>query len=93
MPTALLRSIAPASHGASAAHHPVQWPQWLNHGAQCSRTLSMRIGPKGASKTHIGMLVGRHTNTHFISVEPIWLSLQPGEDGWTKVEQTIDAAC
>ncbi len=35
--TALRRSIAPASHGASAARHPVQWPQWLNHGAQCSR--------------------------------------------------------
>lgn len=57
-----------------------------------TKTLYMLIGPKGAGKTYIGTLVDRHTDIRFIRVEPIWLSLQPGEDGWTRVEQTIDAA-
>ena len=26
----------------------------------------------------------------FLRVEPIWLSLQPGRDGWNQVERTID---
>lgn len=56
------------------------------------RVLYMLIGPKGAGKTYIGTLVGRHTDIHFIRVEPLWLNLAPGEDGWTRVEQTIDAA-
>jgi shikimate kinase len=50
----------------------------------------MLIGPKGAGKTHIGVLVDQHTDITFLRVEPIWLSLQPGEDGWKKVEQIID---
>lgn len=50
----------------------------------------MLIGPKGAGKTHIGMLVNRHTDITFIRVESIWLDLQPGEDGWQKVEAAID---
>ncbi len=57
-----------------------------------SRILYMLIGPKGSGKTHIGMLVHQHTDIHFIRVEPIWLSLTPGEDGWQKVEAAIDAA-
>lgn len=55
------------------------------------KILYLLIGPKGAGKSHIGRLVSRHTEIHFLSVEPIWLSLQPGEDGWEKVEHTIDA--
>jgi len=39
------------------------------------KKLFMLIGPKGSGKTH---------------VEPIWLSLKPDEDGWQKVEATID---
>lgn len=54
------------------------------------KTLYMLIGPKGSGKTHIGTLVDRHTDIRFIRVEPIWLSLQPGEDGWKKVEHVID---
>lgn len=50
----------------------------------------MLIGPKGSGKTHIGMLVGRHTDIVFLRVEPVWLSLQPGEDGWKKVGAAID---
>jgi shikimate kinase len=50
----------------------------------------MLIGPKGAGKTHIGVLVNQHTDITFLRVEPIWLSLQPGEDGWKKVELIID---
>ena len=55
------------------------------------KTLFMLIGPKGSGKTHIGTLVQQHTDIVFLRVEPIWLGLQPGEDGWSKVEATIDA--
>ena len=54
------------------------------------KILYMLIGPKGAGKTHIGMLTNRHTNIVFLQVEPIWLGLQSGEDGWKKVEVVID---
>lgn len=54
------------------------------------RTLYMLIGPKGSGKTHIGTLVNQHTDIRFLRVEPIWLSLQPGEDAWDKIERTID---
>ena len=55
------------------------------------KQLYMLIGPKGSGKTYIGTLVARRTDILFISVEPIWLSLAPGEDGWSSVEQVIDA--
>ena len=54
------------------------------------KTLFMLIGPKGSGKTHIGTLVNRRTDILFLRVEPIWLSLKPGEDGWKKVEAVID---
>lgn len=54
--------------------------------------LYMLIGPKGAGKTSIGMLVDRHTDIKFIRVESVWLSLAPDENGWRKVEETIDRA-
>ncbi|MBE9166721.1 hypothetical protein IQ238_03960 [Pleurocapsales cyanobacterium LEGE 06147] len=57
-----------------------------------SKVLYMLIGPKGAGKTYIGTLINTHTDIRFIRVEPIWLSLQAGEDGWKKVEQIIDTA-
>ena len=55
------------------------------------KILFMLIGPKGSGKTHIGTLVNRHTDIVFLRVEPIWLGLQPSEDGWAKVEAVIDA--
>jgi shikimate kinase len=55
------------------------------------KTLFMLIGPKGSGKTHIGTLVNQYTDIAFLRVEPIWLGLQPGEDGWKKVEAVIDA--
>jgi hypothetical protein len=55
------------------------------------KVLYMLIGPKGAGKTHIGTLVSQHTDITFLPVEPIWLGLQPGEDGWKNVETAIDA--
>ena len=55
------------------------------------KALFMLIGPKGSGKTHIGTLVDQHTDIVFLRVEPIWLSLQPGEEGWKKVEAVIDA--
>ena len=54
------------------------------------KTLFMLIGPKGSGKTHIGTLVNRHTDIVFLRVEPVWLGLKPGEDGWEKVEAVID---
>ena len=47
--------------------------------------LFMLIGPKGSGKTHIGTLVNQHTDIVFLRVEPIWLSLEPAENGWKKV--------
>jgi shikimate kinase len=54
------------------------------------KTLYILIGPKGAGKTHIGSKVHDNTTIHFLRVEPIWLKLTPGEDGWAVVERTID---
>ena len=48
------------------------------------------IGLKGSGKTHIGNLVNAQTDIRFLRVESIWMSLQPGENGWQKVEQAID---
>ncbi len=55
------------------------------------KTLFMLIGPKGSGKTHIGTLVGQRTDIVFLRVEPIWLALKPDENGWEKVEATLDA--
>jgi hypothetical protein len=54
------------------------------------KILYMLIGPKGVGKTYIGALVNRHTDIAFLRVEPIWLGLQLGEDGWEKVVAAID---
>ena len=54
------------------------------------KKLFMLIGPKGSGKTHIGALISKHTDIVFLRVEPIWLSLKTNEDGWQKVEATID---
>jgi len=54
-----------------------------------NKTLYMLIGPKGSGKTHIGTLVNNNTSIKFLRVESIWLTVQPGEDGWKKVEQAI----
>ncbi len=55
------------------------------------KILFILIGPKGSGKTHIGRLVDRQTDITFLSVEPIWLALEPNEDGWKKVEASIDS--
>ena len=55
-----------------------------------SQILYMLIGPKGSGKTYIGNLIHQQTEIQFIRVESIWLNLQPGENGWQKVEQVID---
>jgi shikimate kinase len=54
------------------------------------KVLYILIGPKGAGKTHIGSKVHEKTTIHFLRVEPIWLKLVPGENGWQTVEKTID---
>lgn len=52
----------------------------------------MLIGPKGSGKTHIGAVVARQTGMAFLRVEPLWLSLEPGQDGWARVESEVDRA-
>lgn len=54
------------------------------------KTLYMLIGPKGAGKTYIGTFIGQRTTIRFLPVEPIWLALKPGEDGWQTVAAMID---
>lgn len=54
------------------------------------KILYLLIGPKGSGKTHIGTQIDRHTNIHFLRVEPLWLALKAGEDGWQKVAETVD---
>lgn len=54
------------------------------------KTLYLLIGPKGSGKTHIGTVVNQSTDIVFLRVEPVWLDLKPGEDGWKKVEAAID---
>jgi shikimate kinase len=52
--------------------------------------LYLLVGLKGSGKSYIGALIGRSTDIHFFRVEEVWLSLPPGEDGWTRVEAEID---
>jgi shikimate kinase len=56
------------------------------------KMLYVLIGPKGAGKTYIGSRISQQTTIQFLRVEPIWLKLAPGENGWEVVEQTIDQA-
>lgn len=52
--------------------------------------LYILIGPKGSGKTYIGGRIEKLTGIKFLRVEPLWLQLAAGEDGWEKVEKTID---
>ena len=60
-------------------------------GAPRDRRIYLLIGPKGAGKTYLGTLVAQHTNITFLAVEPLWLALPPGADGWAVVEARIAA--
>lgn len=55
-----------------------------------AKTLHLLIGPKGVGKTHIGTLVEERLGIRFLRVEPIWLALPPGGDGWAAVEAAVD---
>lgn len=54
------------------------------------KTLILLIGPKGSGKTHIGSVVEKELEIPFLRVEPLWLALKSGEDGWKVVEREID---
>ncbi len=54
------------------------------------KSLIFLIGPKGSGKTYIGTRIAAKTDIPFLRVEPIWLTLKAGEDGWEKVEAEID---
>ena len=56
-----------------------------------NKTLYMLIGPKGSGKTYIGSRIEQLTGLKFLRVEPLWLGLAEGEDGWDRVEREIDA--
>jgi shikimate kinase len=55
------------------------------------KILSILIGPKGSGKTYIGSRIEQLTGIKFLRVEPLWLQLAEGEDGWDRVEREIDA--
>lgn len=55
-----------------------------------SKTLHILIGPKGSGKTYIGSRIEQLTGIKFLRVEPLWLQLAEGEDGWDRVEREID---
>lgn len=48
------------------------------------------IGPKGSGKTYIGKRIEQLAGIKFLPVEPLWLQLAEGEDGWDRVEREID---
>lgn len=52
--------------------------------------LYILIGPKGSGKTYIGSRIEHLTGIKFLRVEPLWLQLAEGEDGWARVEREID---
>jgi shikimate kinase len=54
-----------------------------------NKTVVMLIGPKGSGKTHIGTVLEKRKGIKFLRVEPIWLRLSEGEDGWFAVERQI----
>ena len=55
------------------------------------KTMHILIGPKGSGKTYIGSRIEQLTGLKFLRVEPLWLQLAEGEDGWDRVEREIDA--
>ena len=55
-----------------------------------SKTLHILIGPKGSGKTYIGSRIEQLNGIKFLRVEPLWLQLAEGEDGWGRVEHEID---
>jgi len=59
-------------------------------GIELKKQLYILVGPKGSGKTTIGTIVDRETNISFLRVEPIWLALEEGENGWEKVREEID---
>ena len=58
-------------------------------GYKLRKQFYLLVGPKGAGKTHIGTLVGKNTPITFLAVEPIWLGLKRGAEGWTEVRRAI----
>lgn len=54
------------------------------------KVLLILVGPKGSGKTYIGGRIEKLTGIKFLRVEPLWLQLNEGEDGWKKVESEID---
>lgn len=54
------------------------------------KVLYILIGPKGSGKTYIGSRIEQLTGIKFLRVEPLWLQLAEGEDGWGRVEREID---
>jgi len=54
------------------------------------KVLNILIGPKGSGKTYIGSRIEQLTGIKFLRVEPLWLQLAEGENGWQRVENEID---
>lgn len=54
------------------------------------KLLFILIGPKGSGKTYIGSRIEHLASIKFLRVEPLWLHLAEGEDGWNRIEREID---
>ena len=63
---------------------------YLGYRKYMKKSIYILIGPKGSGKTYIGGRIEKLTGIKFLRVEPLWLQLAEGEDGWEKVEKTID---
>ena len=59
-------------------------------GVFMERVLYTLVGPKGSGKSHIGRRIEKLTGIQFLRVEPLWLQLAEGDDGWSRVKREID---
>ena len=62
----------------------------LGYRKYMKKSIYILIGPKGSGKTYIGGRIEKLTGIKFLRVEPLWLQLAEGEDGWSRVEREID---
>jgi len=70
--------------------HEKKFDHKSNYRKHMNKFLLILIGPKGSGKTYIGSRIEHLTGIKFLRVEPLWLRLAEGEDGWDRVEREID---
>lgn len=63
---------------------------FYTHYEMAVKRVVVLVGPKGSGKSHIGKLLDQHTEMSFLSVEPLFMSVQDLNDGYGKVEKAVD---